>query len=620
METIFLYPIKVLVCSAIFYLYYWIALRNKRFHYYNRFYLLFAFFTSILLPLVQLNWFYLPVENNSAVYWLQGVTISANEIPQGFVEKYVNVKTISITLFILVTFILLVGLLLRIAKIYAIRKTYTVQKMGDVDFINTPIQQAPFSFLNMLFWRNDISLKSQSGQKIFKHELSHIKEKHSWDKLFVQAINCFFWYNPFFYFMQKELSLVHEFIADEKSVGDEGTAAFAEMLLEANFYPDIFSPAQSFFYSPIKRRILMLTTSKKPRYSYARRLFVLPLLAVTTLLFAFKMQQKDTQNPETKFHISNVTLDTIPYYGIYNGKKIYGVKVMVKEQLVEITLQDNTKKTMTVEEAKKNNIQLPPPPPPMPPSKNGQAEITTIELSNDVFGDKKNNQSSGGDITLIADTIVFEQDNLSSGKGTIQLQSKISESPLYVLNGKLLSLDEMKNTNPNTIYSINVLKGESATKKYGDKGKNGVIELITKDENTNAQKPSETVENSKDQPLKEVTLTEVNQTYEKEFTQVQTQASFPGGQPAWIAYLQRNLNIMNVVKANAPKGKYTVVVSFLVDENGNLSEVKAMNDPGFGTAAEAVSVIQKGPRWVPAEQNGKKVKYRQKQPITFFIN
>ena len=151
----------------------------------------------------------------------------------------------------------------------------------------------------------------------------------------------------------------------------------------------------------------MLTTSKKPRYSYARRLFVLPLLALTTLLFAFKMQQKDTQNPGPKFHISNVTLDTIPYYGVYNGKKVYGVKVMIKQQLVEITLQDNSKKTMIVEEAKKSNIQLPPPPPPLPSSKNGQAEITTIELSNNVFGKKKDTQPGDNIISITADTIIF---------------------------------------------------------------------------------------------------------------------------------------------------------------------------------------------------------------------
>jgi protein TonB len=59
------------------------------------------------------------------------------------------------------------------------------------------------------------------------------------------------------------------------------------------------------------------------------------------------------------------------------------------------------------------------------------------------------------------------------------------------------------------------------------------------------------------------------------------------------------------------------VVSFIVDKSGVISDVKAENDPGYGTVAEAIKVIRKGPNWMPAEQNGNKVIYRQKQNITF---
>ena len=69
----------------------------------------------------------------------------------------------------------------------------------------------------------------------------------------------------------------------------------------------------------------------------------------------------------------------------------------------------------------------------------------------------------------------------------------------------------------------------------------------------------------------------------------------------------------------APPGNYTVVVSFLVDKEGNISEVKAENDPGYGTADEAVRVIQRGPKWKPAVQNGRNVIYRQRQSITFQV-
>ncbi len=111
----------------------------------------------------------------------------------------------------------------------------------------------------------------------------------------------------------------------------------------------------------------------------------------------------------------------------------------------------------------------------------------------------------------------------------------------------------------------------------------------------------------------------VTEDYDKEFKTVQIQAKFPGGMDAWMKYLQRNLRQDTPTDNGAPAGNYTVIVSFLVDKTGTISEVKAENDPGYGTAAEAVRVIQRGPAWQPAVQNGRNVIYRQKQSVTFQV-
>lgn len=103
------------------------------------------------------------------------------------------------------------------------------------------------------------------------------------------------------------------------------------------------------------------------------------------------------------------------------------------------------------------------------------------------------------------------------------------------------------------------------------------------------------------------------------FTIVQRQAQYPGGTAEWLRYLERNLN-RDLPSANgAPPADYTVTVSFIVDRQGNVSDVRAENDPGYGTREEAIRVIRKGPKWIPAEQNGHAVVYRQKQNITFRI-
>ena len=106
---------------------------------------------------------------------------------------------------------------------------------------------------------------------------------------------------------------------------------------------------------------------------------------------------------------------------------------------------------------------------------------------------------------------------------------------------------------------------------------------------------------------------------DKVFTVTQIPAEFPGGNLAWEKYLLRNLDINIVKKNGGPAGKYTVVVSFIVDKLGNLSEIKAENDPGYGTKDEAIRIIAKGPKWKPAVQNGQNVVYKQKQAISFFV-
>jgi len=119
------------------------------------------------------------------------------------------------------------------------------------------------------------------------------------DKLFIQIIVAILWINPLYRLYQKELYLIHEFIADDKSVTDNDTTTFAEMLLHAHYGKFNFDPAQPFFYSPIKRRLLMLTTSKESKFSYLRRIMALPLIALTVLLFAFRLQKENIETVTT---------------------------------------------------------------------------------------------------------------------------------------------------------------------------------------------------------------------------------------------------------------------------------------------------------------------------------
>jgi hypothetical protein len=89
----------------------------------------------------------------------------------------------------------------------------------------------------------------------------------------------------------------------------------------------------------------------------------------------------------------------------------------------------------------------------------------------------------------------------------------------------------------------------------------------------------------------------------------------------WRRHLESRLGepTINAMKDGIQSGKYTVNVRFVVEKDGRISDVKALNDPGYGLARSAVKVLQTGPKWTAAERNGKKVRSYYTQPISFFI-
>ncbi|MEO7394440.1 MAG: energy transducer TonB, partial [Chitinophagaceae bacterium] len=105
----------------------------------------------------------------------------------------------------------------------------------------------------------------------------------------------------------------------------------------------------------------------------------------------------------------------------------------------------------------------------------------------------------------------------------------------------------------------------------------------------------------------------------KIFDKVEIEASFPGGDSKWRQYLERNANGQVATDNGAPEGTYTTVVQFVVDKEGNISDVRSLTNHGYGMEDEAMRVIRKGPKWTPAVQNGRQVKAYRKQPITFQV-
>lgn len=105
----------------------------------------------------------------------------------------------------------------------------------------------------------------------------------------------------------------------------------------------------------------------------------------------------------------------------------------------------------------------------------------------------------------------------------------------------------------------------------------------------------------------------------KIFNKVEIEAEYPGGSAAWVKYLRNNLDANTPVDNGASEGTYTVIVRFIVSRDGSISDVVGETKHGYGMEAEAIKIIKKGPKWTPAQQNGRMVNAYRRQPITFVV-
>lgn len=102
------------------------------------------------------------------------------------------------------------------------------------------------------------------------------------------------------------------------------------------------------------------------------------------------------------------------------------------------------------------------------------------------------------------------------------------------------------------------------------------------------------------------------------FSKVEIEASFPGGDAAWNKYVYKAMNNADLDKfKKADQG--TCRIRFIVDKKGNVTNVQAMNMKKSRLAKLGIEIIENGPKWKPAQQDGKFVNAYREQPITFTI-
>lgn len=272
----------------------------------------------------------------------------------------------------------------------------------------------------------------------------------------------------------------------------------------------------------------MFTTSKRPSYSYLRRLMILPLLGFVVVFFSFKTKGQSLPDPK-----NNSTKTVTGTVRITNGHIDTTIKVEVAPE--------------------------------------GVTAITNGQI---------NTKSNNADTPAILNALIVVDG--------VQMNSKDFN---------------IKDIAPEKIESINVLKGKGAIEKYGEKGADGVIEIITK----------YVVDKNSKENLQDT----AKPRFQRVFTEVENPPYYAKGMAAFANYIQTNMQYPKDAIANKKEG--AVSIQFIIDENGKLSDFKKVSDVGSGLEEEAIQLLKNSSDWKPGIQNGHKVPVQIVQQIVFSL-
>ncbi len=318
MIAFIIYLIKVSIITGFFYLFYILLLRNEVFFRFNRFYLLSSVFIALLIPCLNI-----PVNTGTGItlvpqitpdYWFDElnyrfdsqVTIEHNRI---------DLKLLISIVYIIITFLFLVRACIHFLRLYlGICKSKGI-RAGGVVIKYSENDESPFSFFNYIIIHRGSSVRHHM-KDILHHELVHVKQFHSADKLIMELFAILLWFNPFIYQYRKLLTEVHEYLADRGAIaGSKVFGAYQSLLLNwVSGGPDHYF-ANRLTNSLIKKRIIMLSKIKSKRKNF-KILLITPLLGILMVIFGFDLKTEIQLSPGNNLFLQQIvqsdSSDNIP--------------------------------------------------------------------------------------------------------------------------------------------------------------------------------------------------------------------------------------------------------------------------------------------------------------------
>ena len=290
MGAFFVYILKSSVCLAVFYLFYRLLLSKETFHRFNRFALLGILLLSCIVPFMEVT-VKEPTEVHQQFLTFEELLLTVGVSP---VEEAGNIMLVSdFTWREMLLLVYLSGIVFFLIRtvwslfrmLHLIRDSRIVSRENGITIIAHRKNIAPFSWMKFVLISETDLL--ENGTEILVHEVAHIRKRHSIDLLVADICIFFQWFNPASWLLKQELQNIHEYEADE-CVINQGIDAkkYQLLLIKKAVGTRLYSMANSFNHSSLKKRITMMLKEKSSPWARLKYLYVLPLAAIAITAFA----------------------------------------------------------------------------------------------------------------------------------------------------------------------------------------------------------------------------------------------------------------------------------------------------------------------------------------------
>ena len=516
MGVFFIYILKSSVCLVLFYLFFRLLLSKETFHRFNRVALLGVLFFSLLIPCIEMTTRH-QVEVQQAVLSIEQLLMMAelNAItPEvgAVIQEVPSVSWIQIVLLVYLAGIVFFACRNICSLICLFRLIYSgrhekLEKGITLVVHNRTI--TPFSWMKyIVISRKDLE---ENGREILIHETAHICHRHSIDLLLADICIFFQWFNPGTWLLKQELQNIHEYEADE-TVINEGVNAkeYQLLLIKKAVGTRLYSMANSFNHSKLKKRITMMLKEKSNPWARLKYLYVLPLAAIAVTAFARpeiseKMEEISAVKVNDLAEIvqEKVLQDTVKASKVVKkaDSKVAAAEKKEEEEIVIFEVVEQMPEYPGGMDALSRYLERKVADSPMKGKAGG---LVTIGFTVTEAGKVTNVQVLESDqpsLNKEAERIVSEMPDWIPGKqrgkpvpvrysvpvrfGNIRFG--LEKQPLILADGKEISMNAMEKMNPSEIESVSVLKDSASIRIYGKRGENGVILVTTKKTGTTTQ-------------------------------------------------------------------------------------------------------------------------------------